>query len=155
MVRGCPGVVLGDSGRVLGDFCRIFGGPGARKKRSHFRGDKIMTLSGIKYFLQQTKNPSLIHGSSKEKLSLSKNFEQNKKNWAGLAAVDPALGPAAGTGPGKPAPGPESRHWARPGRPGRAGSRKLDAGTGSRKLEAELEAGSRKPEPETFIDFIY
>ena len=51
-VRGGLGVVLGDSGGVLGDFWRIFldfGGSGGPKKRSHFREDKIMKLSGIKY----------------------------------------------------------------------------------------------------------
>ena len=105
VVLGGLGVVLGDPGRVLVDFWRIFvgfwGGPGADKK-SHFRGDKIMKLSGIKYFLQKTKNPCLIHGSIKEKLSLSKK-------------IDLFFG-------GGPARVPGSRHRAR--EPGRTGKKR-------------------------------
>ena len=75
MVLGDLGSVLGDPGRVLVNFWRIFGAPGGRKKKLHFREANRMKLSGTKYSLLKTKKPCLIHGSISEKLSLYQKFE--------------------------------------------------------------------------------
>ena len=99
MVLGGLGLVLGDPGRVLVNFWRIFGGPGGRKKELHFRKANRMKLSGTNYPLLKTENLLLIQGSISEKLSLYQQFEHFfffSIFLAGPGSGRPALGPGAG-----------------------------------------------------------
>ena len=104
MVLGDLGSVLGDPGRLLVNFWRIFGRPGGRKKKLHFRKANRMKLSGTNYPLLKTENLLLIHGSISEKLSLYQKIEQFFFSifLAGPGSGRPAPGPGAGPDREKP-----------------------------------------------------
>ena len=75
-----------------------------------------MKLSGIKYLPEKTKNPCLIHGSIKEKLSLLKIFD-NFSSFGRPGFREAGTGPGSRAGPGK-TKNNEKHFFSKNGQPG-------------------------------------
>ena len=125
MVLGDLGSVLGDPGRVLVNFWRIFWGPGGRKKKAAFPESKLHETFRNQVFPSKNRKSMLNSWFYWRKTIIISNFPNPKKICffcyclAGPGSGRPAPGPGSRAGPGNIEKHGKTKKIGRPGRPAR------------------------------------